>query len=261
MELILLRSLARLFRTPNAVMVDVGAQAGLTAGPFARNRWRVFCFEPEPSNREILQKELGTLPNVRISPAAVCDKVGTEDFYVSDVHWGIHGLTPFHTSHRTHFRVPTTTLATFLTEAAVERLDLLKIDVEGAEMSVIRGLDWARWHPDFVVMEFFSARSRQWYGYSAADLVKFMRQEGYEPWVLEYGPIDSYDVRGRSTPHRLSRVYPLRSGEPTDDVCGNLYFVSPRFQAHFGFLLRTLWFLAKTKRAITGFVAGGRSRT
>lgn len=48
---------------------------------------------------------------------------------------------------------PMTTLAALCAAHAAERIDLLKIDVEGAEGSVLAGNDWARFRPRVVVVE------------------------------------------------------------------------------------------------------------
>jgi len=50
-------------------------------------------------------------------------------------------------------RLPVTTLAALCAAHAPERVDFLKIDVEGAEASVLAGNDWARFRPRVVVVE------------------------------------------------------------------------------------------------------------
>ena len=46
---------------------------------------------------------------------------------------------------RVEFECPMTTLSSIIDEHDVERIDLLKIDVEGAELSVLRGIEEAHW--------------------------------------------------------------------------------------------------------------------
>lgn len=50
-------------------------------------------------------------------------------------------------------RRPVTTLAVLLAAHEVARIDLLKVDVEGAEAAVLAGNDWSRWRPRVVVAE------------------------------------------------------------------------------------------------------------
>lgn len=49
--------------------------------------------------------------------------------------------------------LPMTTLAALCEAQAVAEIDFLKIDVEGAEMDVLAGNDWARFRPRIIVLE------------------------------------------------------------------------------------------------------------
>lgn len=49
--------------------------------------------------------------------------------------------------------LPVTTLAALCAAHAPERIDFLKIDVEGAEAAVLAGNDWARFRPRVIVIE------------------------------------------------------------------------------------------------------------
>jgi FkbM family methyltransferase len=49
--------------------------------------------------------------------------------------------------------VPVTTLANVIAEAGIDRINILKIDVEGFEEKVLNGNDWERFRPDVVVVE------------------------------------------------------------------------------------------------------------
>jgi FkbM family methyltransferase len=50
-------------------------------------------------------------------------------------------------------KVPTTTLDRILADHHVERFDFLSIDVEGAELAVLQGLDLHRHHPSLICIE------------------------------------------------------------------------------------------------------------
>ncbi|MCX6951939.1 MAG: FkbM family methyltransferase [Verrucomicrobia bacterium] len=51
-------------------------------------------------------------------------------------------------------RVPARTLSALIDEARIERpIDLLSLDVEGAEVAALRGLDWSRHVPRFICVE------------------------------------------------------------------------------------------------------------
>jgi FkbM family methyltransferase len=61
--------------------------------------------------------------------------------------------TAFGWEMRYEVTVPTRSLTAVLDEAAVERIDFLSIDVEGAELDVLRGLDFDRFAPAFLLVE------------------------------------------------------------------------------------------------------------
>lgn len=56
-----------------------------------------------------------------------------------------------HTSRR--IRVPTSTLSTVIDESSLDRITFMSIDVEGAELEVLGGLDLSRHAPDLLLVE------------------------------------------------------------------------------------------------------------
>src|SRR3546814_10789692 len=130
-------------------MVDVGAHFGIELAMFAGLGWQVYAFEPDPKNRRQLVTSFGNHPRVAIDARAVSDVAGQElAFYTSDVSTGISGLSAFHASHIETQKVVTTTIADYVAEQAIARIDFLKIDVEGFDFFVIKGIDWDGVTPD-----------------------------------------------------------------------------------------------------------------
>ena len=146
---------------------DVGANIGLYSLGLAAlaPRGRVFAFEPSPGSAEFLRANLrrNQAENVEVFATALADREGTVSFH--DV--------PFFTAGSftaeegtwlgsdavgsTLVQVPCTTLDAFVEDHAVERVDLLKIDVEGAELAVLEGgVKTLAAHRPTVVMEFNS---------------------------------------------------------------------------------------------------------
>lgn len=184
----------------NPVMVDVGAHVGSTTYPFARLGWRVYCFEPNPENYQLLTRNLRWFIRAKLFRAAVSDSDGETDFFISDKFWGIHSLKPFDDSHTSKIRIRTTTLTTFLSEMNIDRLDFLKIDAEGADFLVLKGMNWRRYRPRIVMTEFVEDRTRQYFNYSSRDVVSFMREIGYRCMVFSYKPVTSNSVQGVDAP-------------------------------------------------------------
>ena len=122
------------------MLVDVGAHRGTIASRFAASDWKVYCFEPNPRMREQLRSHLGWRSNVIIDGRVLSSTDGDVlPFFTSKVSSGISTLPPFHESHETTYSVETVRLSTITAELSIERIDILKVDVEVHEREVFRG--------------------------------------------------------------------------------------------------------------------------
>lgn len=185
------------------VMLDVGAHHGSSLAEFARDGWQIHAFEPDRANRATLDERFGRHPNVTVVPKAVSDRPGTLNLYTSAESSGVSSLTPFTPDHRMSELVEVVTLCDYLSEAGIDKVDFLKIDVEGFELNVLAGYDWSL-EPRAVVVEFEDAKTRP-LGYSWTELADELVSRGYELLVSEWFPIERYGVRHRW--RRLAR-YP-----------------------------------------------------
>jgi hypothetical protein len=69
-----------------------------------------------------------------------------------DTSWAANGLVLGWRDPRKE-RVPARPLSAVLDEAGAKRIDLLSLDVEGYEAEVLRGLDFSRHAPDWILIE------------------------------------------------------------------------------------------------------------
>ena len=126
------------------VVIDAGANIGLFTWYAIRQSpaARVYCFEADPDTFELLSAnvEANQLANVRVYNAAVSDvPASTADFYSSE-RSGHSSLYPVRgAAHSPRLQVPTVRLSDFILGEAIERVDFLKIDIEGAEYAVLLG--------------------------------------------------------------------------------------------------------------------------
>ena len=133
-------------------MIDVGAHFGIELAMFVSSGWKILAFEPDTKNRKQLQTSFGRNPAVTIDVRAVTETAGEElAFFTSDVSTGISGLSSFHQSHVQTQTVKTTSIAEIVKEYALTHIDFLKIDVEGFDFSVIKGIDWENVTPDVIL--------------------------------------------------------------------------------------------------------------
>lgn len=191
-------------RGPSHVMIDVGAHRGSSAIHFDRLGWRIHCFEPHPKSREALGKRFAGHDNVRIDPRALSDAPASKvPLYESPESSGIATLKPFHPSHRPAVNVDVTTIAAVAGELELSNVDFLKIDVEGLDITVLRGVPWARLRPDVIESEFQAGRAPE-VGNSWLDMGVLLRDQGYAVYVSEWHPVLRYGER-----HDWRRIRPF----------------------------------------------------
>lgn len=137
------RLLARILG-PGDVFVDVGANRGdfsVLAGRRVGPGGRVLSIEPEPTNLEWLRRSITANHVDEVVTVAACaasDREGTATLHVS-TRSGAHSLVTEQESAGDEVTVPTRTLDALLADEGIERPRAVKIDVEGADLLVLRG--------------------------------------------------------------------------------------------------------------------------
>jgi FkbM family methyltransferase len=125
---------------------DIGANYGLFTLMAAKKvgpTGRVFAFEPSIREAEVLERNVvqNNLSNVTIVRSALSDKAGSEKFAVAR-DGGLNSLAK--TEHpeqiiQSWHTVSVTTLDEFVSKNSIPKIDVMKIDVEGAELKVLIG--------------------------------------------------------------------------------------------------------------------------
>ncbi len=126
--------------SPSDMLFDIGACVGMVAVHAASMGATVVAFEPDPGYRERLYKNLllNELGNVKVVEWAVSDKAGEAVLYTD----GIQGNSPSlrEVGARGSVRVRTDSIDNALSREEFPSPSVLKIDVEGAETLVIKGM-------------------------------------------------------------------------------------------------------------------------
>lgn len=159
---------------------DVGACVGTYACLVARrlSSGRVVAFEPEPTNRRRLRENLSAnAPGDRwkISPAALSDVDGSGNLASEFVEegGGHHYLTESGDGIPVEVRRGESLVA-----AGTPAPDVLKVDVQGAELRVLRGMGDVLPSVDEVYLEVHPTKAKR-YGSSAAEVETFLQEAGY----------------------------------------------------------------------------------
>ncbi|GBC62210.1 hypothetical protein DENIS_3179 [Desulfonema ishimotonii] len=175
------------------VILDVGAHHGAYAvvlGNLARqHKGKVIALEPNPESFEILKR------NVRennLEDTVFCEQAAVMDC-PGEACIAFQGSQSFITPENRGERVQITTLAEVMHKYNESRADLLIIDVEGAELPVLKGFPWEKFRPGKIFCELHPYAWKD-FGYKGEDMKAFVREHGFrciDVYFQEYLSFDS----------------------------------------------------------------------
>jgi FkbM family methyltransferase len=186
----ILRVLDRLL-APGMVVVDAGANIG-EVSLFAAKRvlpaGHVFSFEPMPELAKRLREhvELNGFTGMEVIERGLADREGKADLYAPRNPWRdgtMHdGLATLYASADRGGLVGSislTTLDAFVNQRGLQRVDILKVDVEGSELPVLRGArEVLAAHRPWVIVEVQEETSAA-AGYRQSDILTYLGGLGY----------------------------------------------------------------------------------
>jgi FkbM family methyltransferase len=124
-----------LTRQPS-IIIDAGANAGMSAVYFALRypMAKIVAIEPEPSNFAMLKKNSRLFPQIIPVNAALWSHEGF--VHLRDNGGGHWAMSTIECQAATEPTVPATTLQALMQKLRIQYVDLLKVDVEGAECEI-----------------------------------------------------------------------------------------------------------------------------
>ncbi len=133
-----------------ALIVDAGANVGYSAIYYARRfpDSKIIALEPEPSNFQVLLKNVASYPNVIPLQKALWHTAEKLTFFAPPAGRAGAQKDGFHVAlggepKSSTFEVECTTIPDILSDFCANRVDILKIDVEGAEKEIFaHATDW-----------------------------------------------------------------------------------------------------------------------
>ena len=193
---------------------DIGANIGLYslhASKYAGNKGAIFAFEPTPTTYKKLcsNLELNKISNVYPQNIALSDKSGSMIFNVSKKNydaWNSFAKLKQLNNNSEEITVKTVTLDEFIEEKNIKQIDLIKLDVEGWELYVLKGAikllssktNIPVWLIEFTEANTFAA------GYYCGEIFDYMELFGYK-WY-------AYDVeKNELFPKQKELHYPYQN--------------------------------------------------
>lgn len=126
---------------PGTVVVDIGANIGCFSLLAAQKASHVLAYEPFPTNIEILRENvtLNDANNVEVFPVAVGGKKGESVLFIPD-NDSFVGRVSLHPGRGTRtIECACITLDQVVMDNQLDKIDLLKIDCQGAEYEILYG--------------------------------------------------------------------------------------------------------------------------
>ncbi|WFU39831.1 FkbM family methyltransferase [Bradyrhizobium sp. CB82] len=163
--------LVSLLGNQSPVILDIGCNDGTDTKRFLelRPEARLYCFEPDPRAVVRFKKNLhSALDKVRLFEIAISDRNGKIDFHPSNgdgevEEWDLSGSIRRPKNHLAEYEwvrfdkpisVETRRLDDWTSEVSVDKIDLIWMDVQGAESDVIAGGKRALSNTRFIYTEY-----------------------------------------------------------------------------------------------------------
>ena len=213
--------------------VDVGANIGLMTLFMAKatgSTGRVFAFEPEPENFNLLQKNIAAnaYKNVTVVPVAVLDHPGTLKLFLSDFNpgdhriydpkertkdWGKNGAVYDKLiEKRTAIDVPVIALDEYFSNYK-KPVAVIIMDVQGAEGGVLKGITGIlKKYPHVKILTEFWPAGQKMFGVDAGEFLTMLEDFGFS----------FYEVEDYSTKNSASKNFLLQKYTVLNNKSGNL---------------------------------------
>ncbi|WP_327269030.1 FkbM family methyltransferase [Streptomyces sp. NBC_01218] len=217
---------------PGDIFVDVGANIGyysLMASRSVGRSGRVIAIEASPAFHDLLRANvtLNQATNIRTVNEAVSDRSELLHFILaSSANMGANSIVPYAGEAESQIDVPARPLPDILRSSELAAARVIKVDVEGAEGAVVRGLlpALALLRPDAELAIEVTPERLAKLGETAQELLDVLAAHGFHPYRLP----NDYEAASYPQAVRERGPAPLRWEGPVE---GETQFVFSRTDA------------------------------
>ena len=128
------------------LIFDIGANIGQTAKEYISifKNPQIYCFEPDPSAFGILQELFKNNNKIKCNQLAISNQTEVADFFIMGENCGWNSMLPenpnsFTPKSLTSIKVNTSTIDLFCENHRIDCIDILKLDIQGAELKALQG--------------------------------------------------------------------------------------------------------------------------
>ncbi|MBX9765703.1 MAG: FkbM family methyltransferase [Bdellovibrionales bacterium] len=177
---------AKILGSGKGCILDIGANIGFWSLFFSKisGRSKIYAYEPAPDNLSLLAKNIAlnsATSAVQIIPKALGETRSRLDLYISEDNAGDHQLYSTQEARR-HVQVE---VESFDEEHPDELVDFIKIDVQGFEPFVIKGLTRALQKNEHVkiIMEYWPMGIQR-AGADPIEMLQRLKEMGFIMWAV-----------------------------------------------------------------------------
>lgn len=178
-------SLMRKHIKKNDVVLDIGANIGFYAellSSIVGENGKVHCFEPDVTNFHHLTNRCKNLNNIQINNKAVSDKTEILKIYTSK---------KLNVDHRTYkpdeydqeIDISAIAIDEYLNNNTT--VNFIKIDIQGFEMSAVRGMTKTLQSPNLKMLSEFWPYGMRKAGTSVLEYYQFLKQYNFHIYLIE----------------------------------------------------------------------------
>ena len=171
-------------------VVDIGANIGyytIIGGKMIGTNGKIFSYEPDEDNFYYLETNVRSndLKNAHVLKLALSDSIGKRKLYLGDEKCTNHSFGDNSKTGKTEL-VETDTLDNNLKRFGSPKIDVIKIDIEGAEILAIEGMkETIARNPNIIILTEFYPKAIKRLGKSPVQYLRRLQTMGFNLLLID----------------------------------------------------------------------------